>query len=139
RVDLITQSKETESPVGPRSDEVGKKKEKEKEEKGEEKKNESKDKTKKPAVVKVDTDGIHDRIVALDIQPANYSNLRLVDDRVFYLRRTVGDDKGGDDEEGGEARKLHLAYCSLEHRKETELSDVTSYEITGDGKKVLFK
>ena len=44
-------------------------------------------------MVKVDVDGIHDRIAGLEITPGNYSNIRLVDDRIFYLRRTVADEK----------------------------------------------
>jgi tricorn protease len=149
RVYLVTLAKETESPLAPRSDEVGKprkKKEKDKdadEQKPEDKKGESKDKDakeKKPVAVKVDTDGIHDRLVALEIQPADYSNLRMVDDRIFYLRRTVSDEKGEDDDFGdADKRKYHLCSYSLEDRKETVLGDVNKYEITRDGKKMLVK
>jgi tricorn protease len=147
RVYLVTLAKETESPLAPRSDEVGKprkKKEKDKdadEQKPEDKKGESKDaKEKKPVLVKIDTDGIHDRLVALEIQPADYSNLRMVDDRIFYLRRTVADEKGEDDDFGEpDKRKYHLCAYSLEDRKETVLGDVNKYEITRDGKKMLVK
>jgi tricorn protease len=147
RVYLVTLAKETESPLAPRSDEVGKprkKKEKEKdtdEQKPEDKKAESKDaKEKKPVPVKVDTDGIHDRLVALEIQPADYSNLRMVDDRIFYLRRTVADEKDEEAEFGEpDKRKFHLCAYSLEDRKETVLGDVNKYEITQDGKKMLVK
>jgi tricorn protease len=147
RVYLVTLAKETESPLAPRSDEVGKakkKKEKDKdadEQKPEDKKGESKDaKEKKPVPVKIDTDGIHDRLVALEIQPADYSNLRMVDDRIFYLRRTVADEKGEDDDFGEpDKRKYHLCAYSLEDRKETVLGDVNKYEITRDGKKMLVK
>src|ERR1700726_3607965 len=156
RIYLVTLAKETESPLAPRSDEVGKaeKKEKEKEKEAGEKKSEEKPgekkpdeskpeiaKPKKPVVVKVDTDGIHDRIVGLEIQPGNYSDIRMVGDRIFYLRRTVADDAGEDEEELGNERdrKRHLAVYSLEDRKETVLGDVNSYEITADGKKMLVK
>jgi len=156
RVYLVTLAKETESPLAPRSDEVGKaeKKEKEKEKEAGEKKSEEKPgekkpdeskpeiaKPKKPVVVKVDTDGIHDRIVGLEIQPGNYSDIRMVGDRIFYLRRTVADDAGEDEEELGNERdrKRHLAVYSLEDRKETVLSDVNAYEISADGKKMLVK
>jgi tricorn protease len=147
RVYLVTLANETESPLAPRSDEVGKarkKKEKDKDEdekKSEEKKGESKEaKEKKPVAVKIDTDGIRDRLVALEIQPADYSDLRMVDDRIFYLRRTVADEKD-EDQELGEAdkRKFHLCAYSLEDRKETVLGDVNQYEITRDGKKMLVK
>src|SRR3984893_3889310 len=156
RVYLVTLAKETESPLAPRSDEVGKaeKKEKEKEKEAGEKKSEEKPgekkpdeskpeiaKPKKPVVVKVDTDGIHDRIVGLEIQPGNYSDIRMIGDRIFYLRRTVADDAGEDEEELGNERdrKRHLAVYSLEDRKETVLGDVNAYEITADGKKMLVK
>ena len=39
--------------------------------------------TRKPVTVKVDLDGIHDRLIALDIPSANYTNPRLVSDRIF--------------------------------------------------------
>src|SRR5216684_2669586 len=109
RVYLVTLSKETENPLGPKSDEVGKaeqKREKEKAKEAEEKKPEEKAagekkadekkpepaKPKKPVVVRVDTDGIQNRIIGLEITPGNYRNIRMVDDRIFYLRRTAGDD-----------------------------------------------
>jgi tricorn protease len=146
RVYLVTLAKETESPLAPRSDEVGKKKGKEKE--GEEKKSEEKKSSGKetpkptptvPPKVKIDLDGIGDRLAALEIQPGDYRNLRLVDDRIFYLRRTVADDRGNDDEEGDGGEKSHLCSYSLEDRKETVHGDVNDYEITRDGKKMLVK
>jgi tricorn protease len=164
RVYLVTLSKDTENPLGPRSDEVGKKKDKDKDkEKADDKgKDADKDKTKadkkpgddakkddkdkdkepgakKPVTVKVDLDGIHDRLIALDIPSANYSNLRLVSDRIFYMRRTVADDQAEDDEGGPDSRRWHLCSYSLEDRKETVLGDVSNYEITADGKKMLVK
>ncbi len=141
RVYLVTLSKDTESPVGPRSDEVGKaeKKDKDKDKDGEKKDGKEEEKSKKPVTVKVDTDGIQNRIVGLEITPANYRDLRLVDGRVFYLRRTVGDNSGEDEEAGPGEEKWHLASYSLEDRKETVLGDVTSYQISFDGKKMLVK
>jgi tricorn protease len=157
RVYLVTLSKETENPLGPKSNEVGKaeqKREKEKAKEAEEKKPEEKAagekkaeekkpegaKPKKPVVVKVDTDGIQNRIVGLEITPGNYRNIRMVDDRIFYLRRTAGDDVGEDDDDGaGRDRKSHLCAYSLEDRKETVLGDANDYQITFDGKKMLVK
>jgi tricorn protease len=157
RVYLVTLSKETENPLGPKSDEVGKaeqKREKEKakeaetkkpEEKagGEKKTNEKKPEApKKPVVVKVDIDGIQNRILGFEITPGNYRNIRMVDDRIFYLRRTAGDDVGEDDDNGdgdGRDRKSHLCAYSVEDRKETVIGDVNDYEITFDGKKMLVK
>src|SRR5207237_9459028 len=93
RIYLVTLAKDTEPPLGPRSDEVGKaeqKRARQKEKEGEEKKAEEKKspspaqkssptptpelKPKKPIVVKIDLDGIHDRISGLEIVPGNYSD-----------------------------------------------------------------
>src|SRR5437588_2543162 len=157
RVYLVTLSKETENPLGPKSDEVGKaeqKREKEKAKEAEGKKPEGKatpgekkpeekkpEVTKKPVVVKVDTDEIQSRIVGLEITPGNYRDIRMVEDRIFYLRRTAGDDVGedGDDDGDGRDRKSHLCSYSLEDRKETVIGDANTYQITFDGKKMLVK
>jgi tricorn protease len=162
RVYLVTLAKETENPLGPRSDEVGKKKEKDKEKPDDKDASKPADKdkaadkdkkpddqskkdegakAKKPVTVKVDLDGIHDRLVALDIPPGNYNNLRLVNDRIFYQRRTIADDRADDGEDDGDGnnRKSHLCAYSLDDRKETVLGDVSNYEITADGKKMLVK
>ena len=162
RVYLVTLSRETESPLAPQSDEVGKKKkekdkdkeeEKEKEvgeKKGEDKKPEAKDekkaddrdaKPKKPVIVKVDTDGIQSRIVALEIVRGNYRDIRMIDDRIFYLRRTTADEAADEGEQEGadNERKAHLCAYDLEDRKEKVLGDVKAYEITSDGKKMLVK
>jgi len=157
RVYLVTLAKETENPLGPKSDEVGKaeqKREKEKAKEAEEKKPEEKpgekkveekkpeiSKPKKPVVVKVDTDGIQNRIAGLEITPGNYRNIRMVEDRIFYLRRTVGDEAGEEEEElfAEKDKKSHLCAYSVEDRKETVLGDVNDYQITFDGKKMLVK
>ena len=148
RVYLVTLAKETESPLGPRSDEVGKaEKEKQKEkDSAEEKKSEDKkggakeEKPKKPVVVKVDTDGLSSRLAGLEIAPANYSDIRMVEDRIFYLRRTIADQEAEDEEENpGEDKIAHLCVYSLKDRKETVLGDASAYQITFDGKKMLVK
>ena len=159
RVYLVTLAKDTEPPLGPRSDEVGKaeqKRARQKEKEGEEKKPEEKKSPspasksspsatpevtpKKPVVVKVDLDGIHDRISGVEIVPGNYSDIRLVDDRIFYLRRTIADQQGEDDEDqDGADRKGHLCSYSLEDRKETVLGEVNAYQISADGKRMLIK
>ncbi|HLW34594.1 MAG TPA: S41 family peptidase, partial [Chthoniobacterales bacterium] len=167
RVYMVTLAKDTENPLGPKSDEVGKadqKREKEKEKEAEEKKPEASPSAaakkpgekkatvsptptptpapKKPVVVKIDTDGIQSRIVGLEITPGNYRDLRMLEDRIFYLRRTAADDVGedGDDGDGdGRDRKSHLCSYSLEDRKETVLGDTNGYQISFDGKKMLVK
>jgi tricorn protease len=157
RIYLVTLAKDTESPLAPRSDEVGKaeeKRAKEKEKEGEEKKTEEKKspsaspkasipevKPKKPVTVKVDLDGIRDRISGFEIVPGNYSDIRMVDDRVFYIRRTVADQETDEDDQdqAGRDRKGHLCAYSMDDRKETVLGEVNAYQITADGKRMLVK
>jgi len=159
RIYLVTLAKDTEPPLGPRSDEVGKaeqKRARQKEKEGEEKKAEEKKspspaqkssptptpelKPKKPIVVKVDLDGIHDRISGVEIVPGNYSDIRVVDDRIFYLRRTVADQEDEDEaDQDSRDRKAHLCSYSLEDRKEIVLGDVNAYQISADGKRMLVK
>src|SRR5207244_11670914 len=102
RVYLLTLAKETENPLAPKSDEVGKadeKRQKEKAKKEEEKKPEEKttakkpeEKPKKPVIVKVDSDGIQNRILGLEITPGNYRNIRMLDDgKIIYIRTTAAD------------------------------------------------
>lgn len=144
RVYLIPLAKATPSPLAPKSDEVGQKDDKDDAKPDGDKKpgapGGDKPDAKKPAPVTVDEDGLKDRIVGLKIPPGNYRDLRLVDDRVFYLRQTVGDDTGDEeDEPGPDKRKYTLAAYSLKDRKETVLGKVNSYEITADGKRMLVK
>src|SRR5205807_10226708 len=141
RIYLVTLAKDTESPLAPRSDEVGKaeeKRAKEKEKEGEEKKTEEKKspsaspkgsppevKLKKPVIVKVDLDGIHDRISGFEIVPANYSDIRLFDDRVSYIRPTVADKETDEDDQDQEGRdgKGQRGADTREARKETAPAD----------------
>lgn len=138
RVYLVTLAKATESPLKPRSDEVG---QGDKDEKKDDKpKPDAKpDEPKKSVPTVVDEDGLKERIDALPIPPGDYNGLRLVDDRVFYLRTTVGDDSGDGEEEDAGAKKATLASFSLKERKETMLGKVSGYQITRDGKKMLVK
>ena len=135
---LLPLSKATENPLAPRSDEVGKdedKKDKPEDGKPGEKKG---DEAKKPApTVVVDEDGLHDRLVALNVPTGGYHDLRMVDDRVFYLRDTAAE--AADPEEGPGSQKSTLGAYSLKDRKETDLGKVNRYEITFDGKKMLVK
>ncbi len=128
RVYLVTLAKDTANPLAPKSDEVGKaaeKREKEKAKQAEEKKPEAspgekkpEEKSKKPVVVKVDTDGIQNRIVGLEITPGNYRNIRMLDDnRIFYLRRTAGDEVGEDDEDGILGQRQEIAPLRLQSRR----------------------
>ncbi len=148
RVYAAVLAKETASPLAPRSDEVAITKSGTepataaaggKPAADEEKKDASKpaEKQPNPVVVKVDEDGLHDRIIGLPIPASNYGEIQSVGDKVYYLRQSDG---GGDEDEFGEGGKppaKTLAMFDFKERKETELGQVASYEITADRKKML--
>jgi tricorn protease len=128
RIYLVTLAKDTESPLKPQSDEVGKEEsDKAKEKEKEKDKDKSKDTSvkKSPASIRVDLDGIVDRVVALPISPGNYDNLQAVDHTLYYIRR------------GSKDAKPLLQMYDLEERKETALGQVNAFEIAQDRKKML--
>jgi tricorn protease len=130
RIYLLTLSKDVESPFKPRSDEVEIKKEEAKEEKTEKKektdKKEGKEEEKKePVAVKVDLEGLQDRIAALPIKASNYGHLILVGDNLYYNRKGSADEK-----------PLLLMY-DFKEQKETDLGQVDGFEISADQKKML--
>lgn len=127
RIYFLTLSKEVESPFKPRSDEVEIKKEEVKDEKAAkaDKKEEKPAEKKEPVVVKVDFDGLQNRIAALPIKASNYRRLVMVGDNLYYNRRGSADEKS-----------LLLMY-DFKEQKETELGPVDGFEISADQKKML--
>jgi tricorn protease len=86
-------------------------------------------------VVQVDEDGLRDRVIGLPIKASNYDSIRVVGDKVYYLRREADDGEG--EEGGGGPPALPLLAYDLKEQKETELGRVTGYEISADGKRML--
>lgn len=119
RIYLVTLTKDIESPFKPKSDEVTVKEEKPK---SEEKK---KDEKEKPVVVKIDVDGLKDRIVGLPIQAARYRNIQSVGSNLYYIRQ------------GSKDEKSQLLMYDLSELKETNLGEIDGYEISADQKKML--
>jgi len=129
KIYMVTLSKDVKSPFEPKSDEVTvKKAEEKKEEKPEKKKKEtSKKETSEEAkkLIKVDTDGLKDRIIALPVQVANYWQIVSVGDKIYYMSRGDRDTKS-----------QHKMY-DLKKQKETSLGNIGGYEISHDQKKML--
>jgi len=121
KVYLIALAKDTKSPFEPKSDEVTIKKE--------EPKKDDKKKDDKPAEtkvsVKVDLDGIMERITVLPIDASAYGNLGSVGDKLYYTRN------------GSKDEKTVLLMYDLDKKKETELGQFNGYEISADSKKML--
>jgi len=127
-ISLVTLAKESESPFKPESDEVkvtGEGKE------GNEKDGQKKEtagtgrKRKGGVTVRVDADGLQQRIAVLPIPPGNYRNLQSAEDRVFYIRA------------GGRDEKPKLLVYNFEKRKERDLGEVSGFKISADGKKMI--
>jgi tricorn protease len=130
RVYLVALSKDTDSPFKPKSDEVEIAPAPAKaDDKPADAKDAKKDAAPKPVVVKVDEDGIKDRVIGLPIAASNYSDIHSVGDKVYYIH----DDGDGI---GGPGTQTLFLY-SLKDLKETELGTVAGYDITADGKKML--
>ncbi len=89
----------------------------------------------KAVVVQVDEEGLRDRAIGLPIKASNYDSIRVVGDKVYYVRREGDDDES--EEGGGGPPMVPLLAYDLKDHKETELGRVTAYEISADGKRML--
>jgi tricorn protease len=87
---------------------------------------------KKPVVVQVDFDGLTGRVIGLPVQPSNYSAIRMLRNKVYYVRAPSVDGPAAADARGT------LYVYKLEERKETEVAGgVTDAQISADGKRIL--
>ena len=111
---LITLAKDIESPFKPLSDEV----------KTDDESN-NPEQSSSDVTIRVDLDGIKERIAALPVPGSNYGNLTSVGDRLYYLRN------------GSMDEQTKLFMYDLDERKQTELGTMNSYRISRDGKKML--
>jgi len=155
RVYLVALAKDTPSPFAPKSDEVAVAKEDTRKPDAEKKEGDDRKAGDEPAatagktearkpeakvVVKVDADGRGGRLIGLPIAPSNYSNVRMVGDRVYYRRVPSGPVGGGGGGEGFGATsgsRAVVAFYDLKAKRETELGNFETFEITANGKKVL--
>jgi tricorn protease len=139
---FVTLAKDTRSPLAPKSDEVQIKKDtppdsekatasvaddQASDQGGSEKNQKGKKEAKKPTPIRVDAEGLMQRIAALPIVSAQYFDLTSVGDKLYYLRHGAKDEKS-----------RWLMY-DLEKQKETELGEVEGYVLSADHKKALVK
>lgn len=131
KIYLVTLSKETPSPFAPENDEV---------QAGEKPKEENADASKakggKPAKtetsatsndVKIDLDGISNRLVAFPVEPARYFNLQSSEGNLYYLRSKAGQDDNS------------LMVYKFKDKKEDALGNFDMYQISADKKKMVVK
>ena len=119
RIYLITLAKETPSPFAPENDVV-----KLDEEKKDEKKDDNEAEVK---VMKVDLDGIQDRVLSLPVSAGNYYGVTAVDDKVYYYASSSSN--------RGSTMKVY----DLKKKEETELGSNINYTLSANGKKMLVK
>ena len=132
KIYFVTLAKNTPNPFAPKNDEVKISEQKTDSAKTDKGKNDkSKDKSKpeeaKPKTpdVKIDLDGIENRIAVLPIAVSGYFGITVVDNSVYYLKRGYTDNK------------TSLKLFDLKEKKETDLGEIDGYEITADLKKML--
>jgi len=128
RIYLLTLTKDTASPFEYKSDEVALEKKDESGKKPDDDKGREEPAEKsrpEDKFIRIDIDGIKDRIAVLPVAVSSYRNLRSVGDCVYYLRR------------GSNDSHTTLRCYSLKDRKETELGRIGGYRISADGKKML--
>ncbi|MDD4729766.1 MAG: PDZ domain-containing protein [Dysgonamonadaceae bacterium] len=116
RIYMITLAKETPSPFAPENDVV---------KVGDEEKKDTTDAKVKD--VKIDLDGIQERVLSLPISAANYYGVMGVNDKIYYTARSTAD------------KSSKMMVYDLKAKKETELGTNVSYTISPNGKKMLVR
>lgn len=88
----------------------------------------------KPETVEIDFDGFEQRIVKLPIEAGNFGPLHAVKNKVVYLRKPAAGAAKPDEPSGT------LLYYDLAEREEkTVISGINTYDLSSDGKKVVYK
>jgi len=147
----VTLRRDIESPVAPRSDEEegekeDKKKDKDKDKGPRSEKSSDKDDEdneddneddkddgdeKEPEPVEIDFDDIERRVVKLPVEAGNFGPLRTAKGKLVFLRRPPA---------GAAKPSSTLFYYDLEEREEkTVISGINAYELSADGKKVIYR
>jgi tricorn protease len=114
---LVTLRKDIISPLTKESDEESVKTDKT-----------EKAETEKPKILKIDTDGIQDRIIALPLRAGNYNSLGVAaTGEILYIIRP---------DNPSDASKMHK--YNLKDRKDEEVMDLDDYIVSADRKKMFY-
>ena len=124
KIYLVALTKDVKSPFEPKSDEVALKDAssteimKETDSKKDEKES-------KPVAVKIDFDGIADRIAEITPSSSNYWGIETAGNKIYYMKK------------GSSDRHAELMMFDFEKLKENNLGEINGYEISADRKKML--
>lgn len=116
KIYFVSLEKSTPSPFAPENDEV------KIEEKSAEKKEEKEEKKEEELSIKIDFDGIQDRVMALPLKASNYFNISTIGDDVYY------------GEWNREAGKVELHKFNLKSQKDAVIGNTGSFVISADQK-----
>lgn len=105
--------------------------------KGDQEKEPSKD---APPAVRVDPEGLPERVVALPVAEARYRRLRAGKDCLLWLRSTPTGALGDGLAEGADAPRPVLERFDLVRRRcDTVADHVTTFEVSGDGSRLVVR
>ncbi|HUK23845.1 MAG TPA: PDZ domain-containing protein [Terriglobales bacterium] len=150
RVYMVTLSKDEASPFAVQSDEAEVKKEdggaeakaaeekkdgKDEAEGKEKEKEKEQEKEKKPVEVRIDLDGIQQRVVGLPVEPAVIDTLQAAKGYVYYSTMPV---QGLSGPLPGETSAVH-AYDLKERKEKTLISGAHRFVLSFDGSKLLYE
>ncbi len=76
--------------------------------------------------LRIDLDGLQDRLFEFPVDAANYTHLTSVDNKLYYVKNEPG-------------KKPAFYVYDLEKQEEKQIGEFSGYEISRDGKKILFK
>ena len=126
KIYLVALQKGTRSPFRP-ADELEAKAEKTVVD--EKKKKKGKGESSEKLIVKIDREGLQQRIEEVPVKPGNYSQMAINNKAIYVLSS-----------ETGENNKSHLACIKIDNEKpeiKVVLKDIKGFELTADGKKLM--
>ncbi len=129
---LITLQKDQLSPLVKQNDlELGSTDEAKKEAEPDKKKGKGKEKEDEDEAIRIDWDGIFNRIIDLPVDEGMYSNLASPEEgKVYYISRKPN---------SGFFDPQSLMLYDLKEREEKEVMSANAFEIAANGKKMLFR
>lgn len=92
---------------------------------------------KKEKTVKIDFEGINDRIVEFPVEADRYSGLSAISEKVFYLARTP-ESFNEEPRRGPYKYDLHM-FDIKEKKDQLMISKISSYDISPDGEKMIYR